>query len=78
MSKSLAPDQTDVGHKFMHRVKGTDFLIGYAFACLSSHAPVQEFLSRKLQVCKVLGGGIHYFPAGLLAYFYGNLYNLWF
>ena len=42
----------------MHRVKGIDFLhvIGYAVACLSSHARVQEFLSGKLKVCKVLGG----------------------
>ena len=29
----------------------------YVVACSSSHARVQEFLSRKLQVCKVLGGG---------------------
>ena len=40
----------------MHRVKGIDFLMGYAVACSSSHARVQEFLSGKLQVCKVLGG----------------------
>ena len=38
---------------------------------------MQEFLSGKLQVCKVLGGGgVHYFPGGPLANFYGNLYNL--
>ena len=49
-------DQTDVWHKYMHRLKGTDFLIGYAVACSSSHARVQERLSGKLQVCKVLGG----------------------
>ena len=30
--------------------------MGYAVACSSSHARVQEFLSGKLQVCKVLGG----------------------
>ena len=41
----------------MHRVKGIDFLMGYAVACSSSHARVKEFLSGKLQVCKVLGGG---------------------
>ena len=41
---------------YMQKVKGTDFLIGYAVACSSSHARVQEFLSGKLQVCKVLGG----------------------
>ena len=41
----------------MHRVKGFDFLMGYAVACSSSHARVQDFLSRKLQVCKVLEGG---------------------
>ena len=29
----------------------------YAVACLSSQARVHEILSRKLQVCKVLGGG---------------------
>ena len=41
----------------MHRVKGIDFLMGYAVTCSSSHAAwVQEFLSGKLQVCKVLGG----------------------
>ena len=33
------------------------FLMGYATACSSSHARVQQFLSRKLQNCKVLGGG---------------------
>ena len=41
----------------MHLVKGIDFLMGYAVACSSSHARVQEFLSGKLQICKVLGGG---------------------
>ena len=41
----------------MHRVEGIDFLMGYAVACLSSHARVQEFLSGKFQACKVLGGG---------------------
>ena len=41
----------------MHRVKGIDFLTGYAVACSSSHAQVQEILPGKLQVCKVLGGG---------------------
>ena len=41
----------------MHRVKGIDFLMGYAVACSSSHARVKEFLSGKPQVCKVLGGG---------------------
>ena len=41
----------------MHRVKGIDFLKRYAVACSSSHARVQEFLSGKLQDCKVLGGG---------------------
>ena len=30
--------------------------MGFAVACSSSHARVQEFLSGKLQVCKVLGG----------------------
>ena len=55
----------------MHRVKGVDFLIGYAVACSSYQARVQEFLSGKLQVCKVLGGGgVHYFPGGPLANFY--------
>ena len=43
--------------KYMHRVKGIDILIGYAVACWSSWARVQEFLSGKLQVSKVLGGG---------------------
>ena len=58
MSKSLALDQTDVLHKYMYmrRVIGIDFLMGYAVACSSSHARVQEFLFGKLQVCKVLGG----------------------
>ena len=56
MSKSLGPDQTDVRHKYMHLVKGIDILMGYAVACSSSHARVKEFLSGKLQVCKVLGG----------------------
>ena len=41
----------------MHRVKGIDFLMGYAVAYSSSHARVQGFLSGKLQVCKFLGGG---------------------
>ena len=59
-------------------LKGIDFLIGYAVACSSSHARVQDFLSGKLQVCKILGGRVHYFPGGPLANFYGNLYNLWF
>ena len=36
--------------------------MGYAVACSSSHARVQEFLSRKLQVCKVLAGGPSIFP----------------
>ena len=40
----------------MHRVKGIDFLMGYAVACSSSHARIQENLRGKLQVCKVLGG----------------------
>ena len=40
----------------MRRVKGIDFLMGFAVACSSSHARVQEFLSGKLQVCKVVGG----------------------
>ena len=56
MSKSLALDQTDVRHKYVRRVKGIDFLMGYAVACSSSHPRVQEFLSGKLHVCKVLGG----------------------
>ena len=56
-SKSLVPDQTDGWHKYMHRVKGIDFLMGYAVTCSSSHAAwVHEFLSGKLQVCKVPGG----------------------
>ena len=57
---------------------GFDFLMGYAVACLSSHARVQEFLLGKLQVCKVLvgGGGVQHFPVGPLAIIYGNLYNL--
>ena len=59
----------------MHRVKGIDFLMGYAVACSSSFARVQEFLTGKLQVCKVLGA-IHYFPGVPLANFYGNLYNM--
>ena len=46
--------------------------MGYAVACSSSHARVQEFLSRKLQVCKVLGGAQH-FPGDPLANFYGKL-----
>ena len=41
----------------MHRAKGIDLLMGYAVACSSSHVSVQEFLSGKLQICKVLGGG---------------------
>ena len=57
MSKGLAPDQTNDLHKYMHQVKGIYFLMGYAVAYSSSHARVQEFLSGKLQVCKVLGGG---------------------
>ena len=36
---------------------GIDFLLGYAVTCSFSHARVQELMSRKLQVCKVLGGG---------------------
>ena len=59
----------------MHRVKGIDFLMGYAVACSSSYARVQEFLSGKLQVCKVLGGD-SLFIGGPLANFYGNLFNL--
>ena len=35
--------------------------MGYAVACSFSHARVQEFLSGKLQVCKVLGGGSNIF-----------------
>ena len=31
--------------------------MGYAVACSSSHVRAQIFLSRKLQVCKVLRGG---------------------
>ena len=61
MTKSLAQDQTDVWHKYVHRVKGIDFLIGYAVACSSSQARVQDFLSGKLQVCKVLIGGSNFF-----------------
>ena len=41
----------------MHRVKRIDFLMGYAVASSFSHALVQEFLSGKFHVCKVLGGG---------------------
>ena len=74
MSKSLAPDQTDICHKYVHVVKGIDFLMGYAVACSSSHAWVQECFLGKLQVCKVLGGrGIQHFPGG--PNFYENLYN---
>ena len=40
----------------MQKVKGIDYLIGHHVACSSSHARVQEFLSGKLQVGKVLGG----------------------
>ena len=58
----------------MHRVKGVDFLMGYAVAYSSSHARVQEFLSGKLQVCKVLGGGSSIFSGVPLAIIYGNLY----
>ena len=53
----------------MHRVKGIDFLMGYAVACSSSHARVQEFLQGS-------GRGIRYFSGGPLANFFGNLYNL--
>ena len=40
----------------MHRVKGIDFLMGYAVASSFSHF-VQDVLYGKLHVCKVLGGG---------------------
>ena len=36
----------------MHRVKGIDFLMGYAVACSSSDSQAQEFLCGKLQACK--------------------------
>ena len=56
---------------------GTELKGLIAVACSSSHARVREFLSGKLQVCKVLGGGVHYFAGGPLANFYGNLYDLY-
>ena len=43
----------------------------YAVACSSSHARVQEFLSFAR-----FWEGVHYFPGGPLANFYGNLYKL--
>ena len=45
----------------MHRVKGIDFVMGYAVACSSSHSRVQEFLSGKLSNSQNSGWGIHYF-----------------
>ena len=57
MSKSLAPDQTDVWHKYMHQVKGIDFLMGYAVACSYSHGGSRNFCPENFQDCKVLGGG---------------------
>ena len=40
--------------------------MGYAVACSSSHAQVQEFLSGKIQACKILGGGSRIFQVAHL------------
>ena len=50
-----------------------DFLMGYAVACSSSHARVQETSSLQGS-----GRGVQNFPGVPLAHFYGNLNNLWF
>ena len=71
--QSLTSDQTDVWHKYMQRVKGVDFLMGYAVPCSSSHARV-----RKTSSLQGSWRGVHYFSGSPLAIFYGNLYNLWF
>ena len=60
----------------MHRVKGIDFLMGYAVACSSSQARDPGIFVRKTSSLQGSGSGIHYFPGGPLANFYGNLYNL--
>ena len=48
----------------------------YAVACSSSQARVQDFLSGKLQVCKVLIGGSNFFEVVHLQ-FYMETYKNW-
>ena len=75
MSKSLDLDQTDVWHKYMSRVKGIAFLMGYAVACSSSCAGTGVFV-RKTSSLQGSKRRIQHFPGSPLANFYGNLYIL--
>ena len=61
---------------YMHRVKGIDFLIGYAVACWVFPGAGQEIFVRKTSSLQGSGRGSIIFTGGPLANFYGNLNNL--